>query len=107
MCKVVGSKDGETAKKAAEETLDQAIAQLSNVETVCKKVLVSDKVVECILEQGNEHDAIVLGAAGPASYRRLLLGNIPELVAQQSKKTVIIIKKYDPLKALFGRILNS
>jgi len=107
LCKIVRTKDADTAKQLAEETLAEAMEQLTNIESVHKQVLVSDHVVDCILEQGNQHDAIVLGAAGPASYRQLLLGNIPELVAQKSNKTVIIVKKHNPVKALFGRILNS
>jgi APA family basic amino acid/polyamine antiporter len=60
--------------------------------------------VEGILTQAIGYDLLLVGAAKRRPFDRILLGNIPERLAAQCPKTVIMIKRRDPLEAILRRI---
>jgi len=64
-------------------------------------------VSQGILDASLDHDAIVLGATGQSFSKVVLLGSVPEEVARNSERTVIMIKRYEPVKALLGRVMTE
>ena len=107
VCKVIEANPSEDIQDQAQQTLEEASERLAKVENVDQKILRSDDVVTAILGEAQTHDAIVIGAAGPASYRQLLMGTVPETVARNADRTVIIVKRHNPVKAMIGRVLAA
>ena len=60
-----------------------------------------------ILDASLDHDAIVLGATGQGFGRVVLLGSVPEEVARNAERTVIMVKHYQPVRALLGRVMSE
>jgi APA family basic amino acid/polyamine antiporter len=110
VCKVAptSSKNGETGK-ASRDTLQQAEARLkalsANPARVESKLIQSDEVTEGIIQAAVDYDTVLIGAAGRSIYPKILFGNIPEEIAQRTDKTVIVVKHYNRVKALYGRML--
>jgi nucleotide-binding universal stress UspA family protein len=50
-------------------------------------------VVETVLAQAEGYDLIVIGATNEPLFKNLLVGNIPEQVAQQAVVTVVMVKQ--------------
>jgi nucleotide-binding universal stress UspA family protein len=50
-------------------------------------------VVETVLEQAEGYDLIVIGATNEPLFKNLLMGNLPEQVAQQAAVTVVMVKQ--------------
>jgi amino acid transporter/nucleotide-binding universal stress UspA family protein len=68
------------------------------------QVLPAADVVEGILAQAADYDLVLVGAARRRPFDRVLFGNIPERLAAQCPKTVIMVKRRDPLEAILRRI---
>jgi hypothetical protein len=68
------------------------------------QVLPATDVIEGILAQAVDYDLVLVGAAKRRAFDRVLLGNIPERLAAQCPKTVIMVKRRDPLEAILRRI---
>lgn len=72
-----------------------------------QKILRGDVVSERIIQEAQNHDVVMVGAAGKSIYPKILFGSIPEETAQLSDKTVIVVKRYNPVKALPGRVVGE
>ncbi len=107
LCKIVGAEASDEWKADATQTLADAAVRLGDFDQVEQKLIQNDDVVDAILAESQSHDAIVIGAAGPSSYRQLLLGTIPEAIARDSDRTVIMVKRYHRVKAMVGRVLAT
>jgi APA family basic amino acid/polyamine antiporter len=92
----------ERLQKSAERLAEEA--QLSNVET---RVIRHRSVVAGILEAADDHDGIVIGAAGPSFSKRVLFGTIPDQVARRFKRTVIVVKRHNLVEHLVKRIMTD
>lgn len=92
-----------------DETLAQAVKRINEfgAPRVGSKVIQSDGVSKGIIQAATYYDAVMVGAAGKGNYSQLLFGNIPEEIAKNTDKSVIMVKHYQPVKALLGRILGD
>jgi amino acid transporter/nucleotide-binding universal stress UspA family protein len=68
------------------------------------QVLPAADAVEGILAQAVDYDLVLIGAAPRRPFAQVLFGNIPERLAAQCPKTVIMVKRRDPLEAILRRI---
>jgi nucleotide-binding universal stress UspA family protein len=68
------------------------------------QVLPATDTVEGILAQAVDYDLVLVGVTKRRPFDRVLLGNIPERLAALCPKTVIMIKRRDPLEAILRRI---
>lgn len=87
----------ETAKKRLEEE------NLPNGKTL---VIESDSVTAGIIETGGQYDAIVVGATRQPWFKKFFFGNIPYLIAQDTDKTVILVKRYNRVKGFLSRTIE-
>ena len=71
---------------------------------VCK-VARASSVVDGILREAEEHNLVMVGASAERLFEQRLFGSIPEKVARECAKTVIMVKRYWPLKSQLGRLL--
>ncbi len=93
----------------ANQRLNQAMerATKSNKVEIHGELIRNNSVVVGVLSKSENYDAIIVGAAGKSIYPRILFGSIPESIAKRSKKTVIMVKHYHPVKALLGRVFGE
>ncbi|MFQ5614056.1 MAG: amino acid permease [Anaerolineae bacterium] len=62
------------------------------------RVLYSNDVVKTILEEARGFNQIIIGASEERLLEQSLFGSIPQRVARQAQVTVIMVKRYDPVK---------
>jgi len=98
LCRVVPRAPYFELVQRAGEGLDQAAERLRahSVTHMRRKLIESDSITDGILEEASDYDAVVLGATLESLQQQILFGNIPERVAQQSDKTVIVVKHVPP-----------
>ena len=60
-----------------------------------------------VIEAGKEYDAIVVGATRQPWYRKFLYGNIPEIIAKNSDRSVILVKRYNRVTGLLRRAVEE
>ncbi len=101
---------------AAEETVNSVNKVLNDTMTrinrknqldVRSKTLHHSSVIEGILEEAENYDAVVVGAAGAGMYSQILFGSLPETIAKSTNRSVILVKHYHRVKALLGRVMRE
>ena len=109
LCTVLRPDATPEAEEAQRERLAaaQEAARETGLDEVHTEVLRGGSVIGTILKAGEEHDAIVVGAAGPDFWSFNLFGTVPEQIARDSKRSVLVVKRYAPLKALVRRVMND
>ncbi len=99
------------ANGSRQEALDAAKARIREINpdvSVESKVVKANSVTKGIVEAATDHDTIMLGAANQGfNASSVLFGNIPESVAREADKTVIMVKHYNRVKALYGRVMSE
>jgi hypothetical protein len=53
----------------------------------------NEDIAGCILEEARHHDLIVIGAKKEGLFENILVGGISEIVAEQAKVPVILVKR--------------
>ena len=100
--------------EAPQEEVDEARARLDNaVKRITESrdldvdhlMIHHNSVSVGIIQKAADFDAVVIGGTN-RTYPEILFGSIPELVAKHSTKPVILVKHYQPIKALISRIMN-
>ena len=110
VCSVTGPKPSKEIVEVSQQRLESAIERLEKNNgkiEITSKILTADQVSEGIIQAAQNYDAVIVGAAGQSVYPQILFGNIPEEIARKTPKTVIMVKHYNPVKALYSRVLNE
>ncbi len=74
---------------------------------ITTKVTTNTSISDGIINAGKGYDLVMIGAAGKSIYPQILFGSIPEEVAKNLDTSVIIIKHYDRVKSLLGRVVSE
>ena len=87
---------GATAEDEEEggERIAHTFAGLETDDLVESKVLIASGVVRGILEEAEKHDITLLGASEESLLDQFLFGPVPERIASQSSKMVVMVKRY-------------
>jgi APA family basic amino acid/polyamine antiporter len=110
VCSVGRPDASEAAAKELNDRLKQAMERLAphiNGLKVQTKVILHTSVSRGILQEAQHHDALVLGATGRDFYPQMLFGNLPEFIAKHAGRPVILVKHYQPVKALLARVMGG
>lgn len=109
VCGVVPSGENGKSIESTERTISDTIERMKepNGLRIAGKSIRHDSIPVGIIKEAEEYDAVVIGAAGKSVYPQILFGSIPESVAKLSKKSVIMVKSYSPIKALVGRVMSD
>jgi nucleotide-binding universal stress UspA family protein len=83
---------GPAERVRAQQFLDEAATGLPAV-GIERRIVEGSDVVETILAQAAGYDLIVIGASEEPLFRNLLMGSIPEQIAQRAAVTVIMVKR--------------
>ena len=89
--------------------MKKAIDRLSEKNGIpLEQELIKDpSIVKGIANSAKKHDAVMIGAAGKSIYPQILFGNIPEAIAKETDKTVIVVKHFHPVKDLLGKVIGE
>jgi len=69
-----------------------------------QRIVCSPDVATGILEEAESCNLLLIGASGERLFEQRLFGSMPERVARETTKTVIMTKRYWRLKSLLGRV---
>ncbi len=72
-----------------------------------KRIVRAPDVVTGIVEESENCNLLLVGATGERLFEQRLFGSIPEQVARETTKTVIMTKRYWRLKSLLGRAMRN
>lgn len=110
VCSVGRPDASEATGRELNHRLQQAMARLTPLMKgleVQSKVILHTSVSRGILQEAKHHDALILGATGHSFYPQMLFGNLPELIAKHTDQPVLLVKHYQPVKALVGRVMGG
>ncbi len=110
VCRVESPESKNTkTKKDAEHELEEAKTRIRKHNGLEAESIVvfHDSIVDGIENVALDYDTIMVGATRDSIYQQILFGSIPEELAKRSDKTVVMVKHYHPVKALFGRVLSE
>ena len=95
-CSVLTPNAGQSMIEATKKILEKAIRRVTqkNGIKVEEKIIKNDSINRGILEESKHYDAIMLGAT-EHRFKKILFGSIPEVIAKESLKTVVLVKKKD------------
>jgi len=93
-CSVVPPSAGEPVEEATEKMLKKAIRRVEKEDglEIKQKIIRSKSVTEGIVAESRNFDAVMVGAT-EQRFRRMLFGSIPEVIAKESLRTVVLVKK--------------
>ncbi len=101
------SRKGNTeVAEAMLEEAKQRIKDASGLEAN-SEIIFNDSIEEGILEASKNYDTIVVGATQDSLYQQILFGSIPEKIARQANKNIIMVKRHDPIRAMLGRVVRE
>ena len=108
VCSVVDPNAEEEQRRQVTGRLNKAVRRLLKVEDleVHRKTIRHSSVSVGLIKEAEAYDAMMLGATGRGLNRQILLGNIPEMIAKRCNRPVIIVKRFDPVKDLLGRVMD-
>jgi APA family basic amino acid/polyamine antiporter len=70
-----------------------------------RKVICAPTIIEGILREAERFNLVVLGASEEGFFEEFLFGDLPERVARECSKTVMIVKRYQgPVKSWMHRL---
>ena len=109
LCNVLAASAGEAEIAKSKARLVEASQRLPTIDklNINQKIIYDDSISEGIIKAASDYDAIMVGAAGKSVYPQILFGSIPESIARNIDKTVIVVKHYHPVKALLGRVVGE
>jgi amino acid transporter/nucleotide-binding universal stress UspA family protein len=93
-CSVLPPNSGEAISEATHTILNKAVERVAGTNglEIKDKIIRNKSVTQGILEESKNHDAIMLGAT-EHRFKKILFGSIPEVIAKESLKTVVLVKK--------------
>ena len=95
-CSVVSPNANESTIENTTRMLDTATNRVSqeNGLDIKTTVIKNDSITQGILQESRNYDAVILGAT-EHRFKQILFGSIPEVIAKESLKTVVLVKKKD------------
>jgi len=98
----------EADRKTAHRNMEVFLKALGdNAEKGSIRIVGPGQVDELILAESENHDLIILGATRESGLQQLAFGSIPEQIAQQCKKTVVMVKAYTGIQSRLRRWLGG
>ena len=96
LCSVVSPNASKSFLEGTKEILKKAVERVSKTNgiNVQSKIIENESINRGILAESNNYDAIMLGAT-EHRFKKILFGSIPEVIAKESLKTVVLVKKKD------------
>jgi nucleotide-binding universal stress UspA family protein len=84
----------------------QELIDAQRVDAAVKVVAHAD-VFQAILEEAHHHNLVMVNAPREGILEQRLFGSIPERLARECPKTVIMVKRYQPVRSWLARWLRG
>jgi amino acid transporter/nucleotide-binding universal stress UspA family protein len=94
----------EGLKRVVEDVLKEDASRVNT------KIIISEKVIDAILKTAREgaYDLLVIGASEEWQIKSLLVGSLPDAIADQAPCSVLLVRRYEPVSiSTTRRILGS
>ncbi len=101
---VVSPEKGQRGLKQRREHL-QDLIDAHDIKAELKVIAHAD-VYQAILEEAQRHNLVMVNAPRERLLEQRLFGSIPERLARECPKTVIMVKQYQPVKSRLARWLR-
>ena len=95
-CGVVAPNANESFKNELKKIIQSAVKRVSQKDKleISSEIVENQSVTDGILRKSKNYDAIMLGAT-EQRFKNFLFGSTPEIIARESLKTVVLVKKKD------------
>ncbi|GAB7021008.1 universal stress protein [Halostagnicola bangensis] len=103
---VLDPDDPELTLEEAEVFLAETADWMGNSRSVNTKIIENADVSGAITDSTTKHDITVLGASRGGLIQRALVGTVSEAVGRHAAGTVILTKRYDPVRTRIQRLLR-
>jgi len=105
---VVAPGEGDREREAAEalEVERRRLLERADGVEVVTRLLKAENVADAVIQESRDHDTTVMGATREGLLQQLLVGQIPEAVAQGVNSTVIMVKRYQGVTSLLRRVFR-
>ncbi len=87
-----------TPRYMARNLLDEVVCDVECRRGFEREVLHGDEVTEALMLEIQPKDLVVLGARKGGAWEQLLFKSVPEEISERVNNTVVIIKKYTPVR---------
>ncbi|MEL7248588.1 MAG: amino acid permease [Bacteroidota bacterium] len=98
----------EETNGSRQQIIDEAQARLQALKpklAVETQLIPAEDVTEGITSAASDYDVVLLGATGKGFNLRSMFGKIPEAIARDTDKTIMVVKHYNRVKALYERVM--
>ena len=99
------SKNGKSWQQKIDE-IKERIKDYNGFEAETK-LIHNPSVVAGIEELSSQYDTVMVGATRDSMYQQILFGSIPEQLAKELKTSMIVVKHYSMMSALWGKVLSD
>jgi nucleotide-binding universal stress UspA family protein len=82
----------------ARNLLDEVVCDVECRRGFEREVLHGTEVTEALMAEIQAKDLVVLGARKGGAWEQLLFKSVPEEISERVNNTVVIIKKYSPVR---------
>ncbi len=107
LCAVIAPGESDVRIEHELARLEATRDRLEQAPNVTTKVVRHRSASRGIIGESASYSAVIVGATQHSFTTRVLFGTVPENVARRSTCTVIVVKRHEPVRALFGRILSE
>jgi nucleotide-binding universal stress UspA family protein len=84
--------------------LDETVPQLNASRSLFEpKYIIARDRFKILLKEAEQHDLMVIGATRDPMFRRRVMGSLPEELARNCKKPLIMVKAKHPIKSFIKR----
>jgi nucleotide-binding universal stress UspA family protein len=83
----------------------QSLAKAQGVQAEIKVVPHAD-IFQAIMDEAQQHNLVIVNAPRERLLEQRLFGSIPERLARECPKTVIMVKHYRPVRSWLARLLR-
>jgi amino acid transporter/nucleotide-binding universal stress UspA family protein len=87
------------------QTLLRSLAEAQDITTEIKVVAHTD-AFQAIMDEAQQHNLVMVNASREGVLEQRLFGSIPDRLARECPKTVIMVKRYQPVKSKLARWLG-
>lgn len=84
----------------------QALADAQKISANVKVVAAADEM-SAIMDEAEDHNLVIVNAPREGLLEQRLFGSVPEQLARDCPKTVIMVKSYQPVRSRLARLLRG
>lgn len=105
VCQITPPDDTDSERQKALDEAQERLQAIKPKLPVTTELIPANSVTEGITAASKQYDVVLLGATGKGFNLRSMFGKIPEAIARDTDKTIMVVKHYNRVKALYERVM--